>query len=283
MLDLAEKIERVNRALRFAEASLGHPCTIEHLGQQAGWSASTFHRHFSALLDYAPYTYLMRRRLTRASQELLHSRTTVARIGDRAGFETPQSFSKAFRSHFGVGPQAYREHSDELWYLHQAAATETALWCINGSRFSRIPDQVGPPAQAIYGLGGTTGYEEAYGLLEKLTARIGWQPRVFALGWSTPESVLRRQAHYFFGIDDPQAADHGLERCELPATRYAKFSHCGSRSDFGITSRFIWDIWLERQAVADPGFSLSLYRLDQGTPPLILDQDLFMPIGLVRP
>ena len=63
---------------------------------------------FHMLTGFTVGEYIRNRRLTMAAQELSQSDTKVIDIALKYGYETPESFSKAFRKLHGISPSSAR-------------------------------------------------------------------------------------------------------------------------------------------------------------------------------
>ena len=101
--------ERVLRLLVTIESNLSADLSLETLARQAGLSPYHFHRVFRALVGEPLKEYVRRLRLERAAHELAHSaRRPVIEIALDAGYETHESFTRAFRAALGRPPSEYR-------------------------------------------------------------------------------------------------------------------------------------------------------------------------------
>ncbi len=103
----------LNKAIRYMESHLSCPLTVEEVARECSLSASHFQRAFSLLTGITPGEYLRRRRLSLAGEEIL-SGASVVKTALRYGYETPESFSKAFYRFHGVTPQGARKNGAAL-------------------------------------------------------------------------------------------------------------------------------------------------------------------------
>ena len=94
-------------AHRLAEPVATSP-SLSELAAEAGLNVFHFAHAFRQCTGVAPYSYVLRRRLTLARELLLDPRTTVAEAGRRAGFASPAHFVAKFRSWMGVTPGAFQ-------------------------------------------------------------------------------------------------------------------------------------------------------------------------------
>ncbi len=95
--------EGILSALDYIEAHLTEELDVHHIAARAYVSAFHFQRLFSAMCGVSLGEYIRRRRLTQAAQELLRG----AKVIDTAikyGYDSPDSFARAFRRFHGVLP-----------------------------------------------------------------------------------------------------------------------------------------------------------------------------------
>ena len=104
--------KRNNRLLEAAEhlctASPDYP-TPEEAAIFSGISYETFRKQFKDAFGCPPAAYQLRHRLNRSKQLLLDSDLSVRAIAEICRFSDPFAFSKAFRSHYGISPRAFRQ------------------------------------------------------------------------------------------------------------------------------------------------------------------------------
>lgn len=96
----------LQRALDYVEEHITEPIDYGEVARAAYSSSFHFQRVFSAVCGYTLGEYIRRRRLSLAGSELA---CTGARVIDTAlkyGYDTPESFSRAFVRFHGVPPSA---------------------------------------------------------------------------------------------------------------------------------------------------------------------------------
>ena len=101
--------ERVLGLLVTIESNLSGDLSLETLSRQAGLSPYHCHRMFRALVGEPVKEYVRRLRLERAAHELTFGARPIVQIALDAGYETHESFTRAFRAALGTSPSAYRE------------------------------------------------------------------------------------------------------------------------------------------------------------------------------
>jgi AraC-like DNA-binding protein len=87
---------------RYAEA-----LDVPTLARQAYASEAHFARSFKRAFGETPHRYLTRRRIERAQELLRGTDRALTDVALAVGFDTPSSFSRAFRQITGEPPSAY--------------------------------------------------------------------------------------------------------------------------------------------------------------------------------
>jgi AraC-like DNA-binding protein len=98
----------VGRALRAIHADPAAPWSVTGLAVNVGLSRPAFSRRFSEAVGEPPMAYVKRWRLSLAADHLADADLTVGRIASLVGYQSPFTFSAAFKAHFGVSPSDYR-------------------------------------------------------------------------------------------------------------------------------------------------------------------------------
>ena len=109
-----EMLHRMNDCIQYIEDNLEGEIEMEELARLSLNSKFHFQRLFSLVTGFTVAEYIRRRRLTLAAQELNHANVKVIDVAFRYGYETPESFSKAFRKAHGVSPSHVRESGTPL-------------------------------------------------------------------------------------------------------------------------------------------------------------------------
>jgi AraC-like DNA-binding protein len=98
----------VSQALRLMHDDPGHAWSLASLARSVGVSRATLARRFREQVGEPPISYLTGWRMALAADRLRGGTDTVARIGRDAGYDSPFTFSSAFKRAYGVSPSAYR-------------------------------------------------------------------------------------------------------------------------------------------------------------------------------
>ncbi|WP_234998485.1 AraC family transcriptional regulator [Salirhabdus sp. Marseille-P4669] len=97
-------IKQINECIRFIEEHLEKKLEIQEIADLFGTSKFHFQRMFLMITGYTVAEYIRNRRLTMAAQELNTTKQKVIDVAYKYGYETPESFAKAFRNFHGITP-----------------------------------------------------------------------------------------------------------------------------------------------------------------------------------
>ena len=102
-------VERLNEALNYIENNITEELLISEIADCAFMSAYYFQKGFSMLSGYTVGEYVRQRRLSIAGSELVSTNKKIIDIALKYGYDSPDSFTKAFTRFHGVTPTAARK------------------------------------------------------------------------------------------------------------------------------------------------------------------------------
>lgn len=108
---------RMNSVVDYIHDHLSENPSVEELSRVAHFSKFHFHRQFSGYIGISVLKYIQLIRLRRASWRLAFRRDDrIIAIAMSAGFENPESFTRAFKKTFGQTPSQFRKLPDwQAW------------------------------------------------------------------------------------------------------------------------------------------------------------------------
>ncbi|MGN2621027.1 AraC family transcriptional regulator [Bacillus stercoris] len=107
-------LKSMNRALQYIEKNLTDDIDFKEAAKLAFCSEYHFKRMFSFLAGISLSEYIRRRRLTLAAFELKDSHAKVIDIAIKYGYNSPDSFTRAFQNLHGVNPSKARLNGHSL-------------------------------------------------------------------------------------------------------------------------------------------------------------------------
>ena len=107
-------IQRMNKAISYIEDNLTKDIDYDNAAKLACCSVYHFQRMFSFILDVPLSEYIRRRRLTLAALELQNSDIKVIDLALKYGYDSPDSFTRAFHNMHGITPTSARDMGAQL-------------------------------------------------------------------------------------------------------------------------------------------------------------------------
>jgi AraC-like DNA-binding protein/effector-binding domain-containing protein len=107
---MATRLKQIQPVLAFAAAHLDEDVSLTALAAKAGLSGFHLHRIFSAAAGETPKQFTLRLQLDRAAHMLLMGNESLLNVALSCGFQSHESFCRAFRRRFVTTPGAYRAH-----------------------------------------------------------------------------------------------------------------------------------------------------------------------------
>ena len=104
-------IKTINNAIGYMEEHLCDRITLSDIAKSVDLSAFHFQRAFTLLTGMTPVEYLRTRRLSLAGADLSGSNEKVIDIALKYGYDSPESFTKAFSRFHGYTPMQVKKGS----------------------------------------------------------------------------------------------------------------------------------------------------------------------------
>ncbi|ACQ48257.1 AraC family transcriptional regulator [Bacillus anthracis] len=109
-----DSLKNMNAAMQYIEENLTHEIDFKEVAKIAYCSEYHFKRMFSFLAGISLSEYIRCRRLTLAAFELKNSDAKVIDVAIKYGYNSPDSFSRAFQNLHGITPSEARSSSHSL-------------------------------------------------------------------------------------------------------------------------------------------------------------------------
>src|SRR5919109_5060161 len=116
------------KALWYIESHLAQALTLDEIAGVAGVSRFHMVRAFAAATGFSVMRYVRARRLTEAARALAAGAPDILSLALNADYGSHEAFTRAFRDHFGVAPEAVRARArlDHLKLLEPILMDSTA-------------------------------------------------------------------------------------------------------------------------------------------------------------
>jgi len=111
---MMEVLKRLCETIDYMEEHLLEEIHTEDLARICFCSNFHYQRLFQILTGVTVSSYIRNRRLTLAAQDLVNSNSKVIDLSLKYGYESPESFSRAFRALHGISPSKAKKEGRKL-------------------------------------------------------------------------------------------------------------------------------------------------------------------------
>lgn len=286
--------ERMNTVLLYIQSHLDDELHLDTLAALSFFSPIHFHRIFKGMMGETVTEHIRRIRLERAAQRLACGTSSVTHAAFDAGYETVESFSRAFKKMLGCSPSAYPEkHFSKLYEklpgsvhyrpdvvdiglehtVQEETSMDVKIMEIEQIRIAFVRHtgpyiECGPAWQTLCDWAGPKG------LLGADTKFIGIShddPTV------TPPEKLRFDACINVGDEIEAQGEVGIQ--SIPGGKYLLTTHKGPYEKLENTYAELMGKWLPQsgEELGESGFEIFLNSVDT-TPPEELLTEIYIAV-----
>lgn len=108
------KDEMLNKALVYIEENMNGEISVEQLAEICHLHPTHFIRIFKKRTGVTPARFIKGKRLEYAKKLVEETELSLSEIGERIGCANPASFSKMYKTFYGVSPKRYRANLREM-------------------------------------------------------------------------------------------------------------------------------------------------------------------------
>jgi AraC family transcriptional regulator len=260
-------LEKLNEALRYIEENLAADIDFKEVTRLACCSEYHFKRMFSFLAGVTLSEYIRRRRLTLAAFELNCSNIRVIDVAVKYGYNSPDSFTRAFQSLHGITPSETRNNGQVLKAyprmtfqlsvkggneMNYRIVEKEAFWIIGIKK--RVPivfNGINPDIAAMW-------QSLAMETITKLKSLSNIDPSGLisaSTNFSEGRMEEKGELDHYIGVATTKDCPDNLSQLEVPALTWAVFTAVGP---FPETLQDVWG------RIYSEWFPSSNYELAEG-------------------
>lgn len=290
----------VTRAVQRIVETPDDALDLDALAKEAALSSYHFHRIFRGMLGETPLGMHRRLRLERAAARLLDTDEPVTTIAFEAGYETHESFTRAFRKAYGDPPLEFRKHATErpecsrpigalpaASRVHFGKPLNTIHFLEEQHQMDVTIEELDPIRIATARhVGPYSGISQAFMRLGQLggpAGLFGPTTMMLAIYHDDPDNKPPEELESFAcaSVSSDTKIPEGLGEATIPGGRYAKVTHVGPYSGLGDKWNAFMGQWLPKSGNRlGEGTVFEVYRnTPQTTPPAELCTDLYLPLA----
>jgi len=287
---------RILRVLVHIQSHLDEDLSLEDLASVSNFSAFHFHRVFRGMVGEAVKEHVRRLRLERAAHRLRFTGQPVTDIAFDAGYETHESFTRAFRAMFEESPSEFRINHRVVAYGN----SPSGVHFVSEGRledFRLAPPSATPLSARVQSLEvmrvafvrHVGAYDQVGAAWDRLMTWAGSRgvfrgaPTLFGIVHDDPEITPPARMRYdaAVAVSGDVAAEDDIGIQSVGGERYVVVTHRGPYETIGDTYARLCGEWLPgsgAELLHAP--TLEFYRNSpKSTPPEHLITDIYMALA----
>ena len=226
----------MNKAMSYIEENLSNKIDLKEVAKLACCSTYHFPRMFSSIAGISLSEYIRRRRLSLAAFELQSTNIRVIDVALKYGYDSPDSFARAFYNLHGVKPTVARSRGIQLKAYPKMSFQIT----IKGETEMEYRIEELDFECSIVGIKEPVVTEDAFKIIPELWRKAsenGLLEKLMDMSWENPKcklagilgicgeqaSITDPKFNYLMGVryDNPNIA--GMEKMIIPKSTWAVF------------------------------------------------------------
>ena len=273
---------KVLTTLKLIELNLDGDLSLGMLSNEAGISKFHFHRIFNLVTGKTTHQVVLNYRIKRAAHQLVYdNKSKVINIALDAGFESPESFTRAFKKLTGKTPTQFKKSPDWSCFnvsVENVLSTENKVMNVNIVNLDTINlsvmRHIGSPSLLPVTLQKFVAWRQK----NKLPPN---KHRTFNLIYDDPRTTLPEDYRFDIGCETNTKNTYDeVLRLTIPNGRYAKVRHLGAWDLLSQAIDYLYSDWLPQsnEKIADFPIVVERVNLYPNVPESELITDVYLPL-----
>lgn len=282
--DSMEWIDSITKAIDYIEENLTEDLTVESISNQILISPFYFQKGFSMLCGFTVSDYIRNRRLAQAAIELSFTQQKIIDVAIKYGYDSPDSFTKAFTRFHGITPSSARKDGA---ILKSFAPLQISFTLKGGYAMDyKMEDK---QAFTIIGVSKILKYDDAVTQIPKLWKehyQSGKGAVVCGMyGVNIDETMAGKEFEYLIAddYDAKKAVPDGFVTKMIPAFTWAIFPCVGAMpTAMQSTNQKIFSEWLPncKDYEFAAGYNIEMYSDPNGYANGVMDDKYYSEIWI---
>jgi len=274
--------ERILKVQIHIQNHLDDELSLEELARVAHFSEFHFHRVFTEQVGESIKSYVRRLRLERAIRDLTFTNMAIVQVAARAGYDSQQSFHRAFKEVYDKTPTDYRKQQlNIVSELVEKKSVKSQPISVDIKTLDAIK------VAFIRHIGAYDALMETW---LQLTVEIGLthisseNTLKISIPYDSPDVTPVDKLRYDACVTIDTLADFkpkgrvGIQT--IPAGKYAVITHYGSLESIESTYKILYGLWLPSSGYepADHPSFMVHRKMPFQTPNDALETDIYLPV-----
>ena len=229
----------INKVLDYINEHLNEKPDLSTLSQIANVSPFHFHRIFKAIIGENLGEYVQRLRLEYVAGKLKTTDLSLNILAEKAGYNTEQALSKAFKKHFGMPPSTYK-----------SAVTDNKVYDdLLSPQICEIEQKNLIYIRVIAPYGTQDIYDRAWNQLHQFAREnnlLHESNEWLGISFDDPNTTNAKKCRFYacLTINNPIVPKGKIGYKTIKSGSYAVFTHRGSYEGLNEFYKQIWFSWL---------------------------------------
>jgi AraC family transcriptional regulator len=242
-------------AIKYIETHLNEDIGLEDVARETGYSYYHMTRLFKIVVGETVGNYITKRRLSNSTKELIYTKKKIIDIAIESGYNSSESYSRAFKEVYNISPLEYRKNKNDL-YIGSKKELDIDLLQHIANNLTITPRIVELSEVKVAGVRGATSLKdnslpllwEQYHKIRSLITHTTLYRRDFCICESVQTTYTKYgDAVYLEMIGtEVDSFEDNLDMIEtkvIAAGKYAVFTHIGNLTSLYQTYNYIWGTW----------------------------------------
>ena len=271
--------KRFGLMTRYIYDHLDEKLDLNKLADIACLSPYHWHRIYHAVYGETIATTVKRLRLHQAAGYLANTSMTIPEVASKTGYENLQSFTRIFKSVYGMPPAQYRKQGSHTHFQNQLLDEDSVMHEINIKHIEK---------QQVVTVEHIGSYMQIGKAFDSLYSQLGMRNlmqanmRSIGLYYDDPSVVAEEQLHSRAGVivEGNVEVDLPLEQTEIVPGRYAVLRHTGPYATMKAAYEWLYGHWLVNSSEEPANVPVFEEYLNnpRDTAPADLITDIYLPL-----
>jgi AraC family transcriptional regulator len=298
-------MKRINAVLEYINKNIASKISLKELAAVSNFSEYHFHRIFTYIIGESPGEFINRVRLEQTANMLINMPDrSIIDLANEAGFDSPSSFSRAFKKKFGISAKQWRNSTDKEKLKRSLAEkiknkedTTTMLWSVNyhsypaTGKVARNVEIHDIPSERIVYLPVLDGLVQE-SIIDAMYKIFEWgmnipeidkdNVKIYGINFDNPDITEQSKCRFYAGIAVPEEVEPENEFgiYHTYGGKYLLASYYGTTDKMLQAYKDIFLYWLPKLGY-EPEFqpTYEIYHKNPDAPPVgYFDLTIYVPI-----
>ncbi|MBI9012592.1 MAG: helix-turn-helix transcriptional regulator [Clostridiales bacterium] len=247
-----DNLSLLYHSIEYIEAHLKEDITVKELSEVSRFSLYHFIRLFGSKTLFSPKDYVIRRKVCEATKLLTTSERSVLSVALEYGFNSHETFSRAFKRVHGITPMAYKTSENSISNMTEPISIDYLSFIDHYGIIEPQPIEL--KNVVIYGFSILEDTFEQNTLIlysERLNSDLVYMIR----------SPFDKQVVTCYGSE----VENDYFEIHIRDGHYAKFGPVFKSAELNHLSRYITEIWLPRSGLKALDTKKKYFLIDKKT------------------